>query len=103
MPDCGRRAPDRLLSSLAMWPHWAGEQFFHSTSFACHTERKRDADVWETVYRVACTGSFRGFPNKIDRECASARYTLALPAAASRARNVNQSHMCCTLCEKVGF
>lgn len=53
MPDCGRRAPDRLLSSLAMWPHWAEEQFFHSTSFACHTERKRDADVWETVYRAA--------------------------------------------------
>lgn len=33
----------------------------------------------------------------------SARYTLALPAAASRARHVNQSHMCCTLCEKVVF
>lgn len=49
MPDCGRRAPDRLLSSLAMWPQWAGEHFFHSTSFPCHTERKRAADVWETV------------------------------------------------------
>lgn len=49
MPDCGRRAPDRLLSSLAMWPQWAGERFFHSTSFPCHTERKRAADVWETA------------------------------------------------------
>lgn len=30
MPDCGRWAPDRLLSSLAMWPRWAGVHFFHS-------------------------------------------------------------------------
>lgn len=47
MPDWGRRAPDRLLSSQAMWPHWAVGSFFHSTSFPCHTERKRAADVWE--------------------------------------------------------
>lgn len=52
MPDCGRWAPDRLLSSLAMWLQWAGELFFHSTSLPCHTERKRVADVWETVQLV---------------------------------------------------
>lgn len=60
MPDCGRRAPDRLLSSLAMWPQWAGESFFHSTSFPCHTERKRAADVWETALRAACLGRAAG-------------------------------------------
>lgn len=71
MPDCGRRAPDRQLSSLAMWLQWAGEQFFHFTSFACHTERKCAADVWETVESKTpawegFTANMRGgFPNNI--------------------------------------
>lgn len=47
IPDCGRWAPDRLLSSLAVWPQRAGECFFHSASLPCHTERKRAADVWD--------------------------------------------------------
>lgn len=51
MPDCGRRAPGRLLSALAVWPQWGGGVifFFHSTSFPRRTERKRAADVWEAA------------------------------------------------------
>lgn len=40
MPDCGWRAPDRLLSSLAMWPQWAEERFFFPFHFLSLPHRK---------------------------------------------------------------
>lgn len=75
MSDCGRRAPDRLLSSLAMWPQWAGVQFFHFTSFACHTERKRAADVWETAHTGTRMGGLQSLDSPIKSVRDEARFS----------------------------
>lgn len=40
MPDCGRRAPGRLLSSLAVWPQWVEGWFFFPFHFLSPPHRK---------------------------------------------------------------
>lgn len=58
MLNCGRRAPDRLLSSLAMWPQWAGGGAFSIPLPLPATQKGNVLQTSGKQWRAACTWGF---------------------------------------------